>query len=87
MNGDIAMIRPWLASILLLPFCAPMAWSQSAATSTPSIVATLNAGIDADTGRLVGIYKDLHQNPELAFMEVRTADIVAKELCALGYDV
>jgi len=81
------MIRPWLASILLLPFCAPMAWSQSAATSTPSIVATLNAGIDADTGRLVGIYKDLHQNPELAFMEVRTADIVAKELRALGYDV
>jgi amidohydrolase len=31
--------------------------------------------------------KDLHQNPELGFMESRTAGIVAKELQALGYEV
>jgi hippurate hydrolase len=41
----------------------------------------------ADSVRLVGIFKDLHQNPELAFMEVRTSGIVAKELKALGYEV
>ena len=46
-----------------------------------------NAAIDADAERLIGIFKDLHQNPELAFMEVRTAGIVARELEALGYDV
>ncbi len=43
--------------------------------------------IDADTDRLVDIFKDIHQNPELGFMEERTAAIVAQELGALGYDV
>ena len=41
----------------------------------------------ADSLRLVDIFKDLHQNPELGFMEVRTSGIIAKELKALGYDV
>ena len=27
-----------------------------------------NAAIDADAERLIGIFKDLHQNPELGFM-------------------
>jgi amidohydrolase len=40
-----------------------------------------------DSTRLVNIFKDLHQNPELGFLEVRTANIVAKELKALGYEV
>lgn len=41
----------------------------------------------ADSLRLVKIFKDLHQNPELGFMEVRTSGIIAKELKALGYEV
>ena len=41
----------------------------------------------ADSARLVDIYKDLHQNPELGFMEVRTSAIIAKELKRLGYQV
>jgi amidohydrolase len=43
--------------------------------------------IDAETERLIDIFKDLHQNPELGFMEVRTAAIVTRELEALGYEV
>ena len=34
----------------------------------------------ADSSRLVEIFKDIHQNPELGFMEVRTSGIIAKEL-------
>jgi amidohydrolase len=41
----------------------------------------------ADSLRLVEIFKDLHQNPELGFMEVRTSGIIAKELKGLGYEV
>jgi len=41
----------------------------------------------ADSVRLVETYKDLHQNPELGFMEVRTSGIIAKELKALGFEV
>lgn len=41
----------------------------------------------ADSASMVERYKDLHQNPELGFMEVRTAGIIAKELKALGYEV
>ena len=50
-------------------------------------VAQLEGIIDADGDRLIEIFKDIHQNPELGFMEERTAAIVAKELGALGYDV
>ena len=43
--------------------------------------------VHTDSLRLVEIYKDLHQNPELGFMEVRTSGIIAKELKTLGYEV
>lgn len=43
--------------------------------------------IDADKDRLVEIFKGIHQDPELGFMEVKTAEIVAKELRSLGYEV
>jgi amidohydrolase len=42
---------------------------------------------NADDARLVAIFKDIHENPELGFMETRTAAIVAKELKTLGYTV
>ncbi|MGX9351164.1 amidohydrolase [Shimia sp. W99] len=43
--------------------------------------------VDADADRLKAIFKDIHQNPELGFMETRTAGIVASELATLGYEV
>jgi amidohydrolase len=40
-----------------------------------------------DSARWIEMFKDIHANPELGFMEVRTAGIVAKELKSLGYEV
>ncbi len=41
----------------------------------------------ADSARLVTIFQDLHQHPELGFMEHRTSAVLAKELQLLGYEV
>ncbi len=74
--------------MLFLVVGSALLFSSAGAQTPPYPFETkLDAGIDADTPRLVAMYKDIHQNPELGFMEVRTSDIVAKELAALGYDV
>lgn len=47
----------------------------------------LNAEIAERTPAMIAIRRDLHQHPELAFEEVRTAGIVAQHLQALGLEV
>jgi hippurate hydrolase len=65
-----------------------MAAVMPAHAALPADLATqARAGIEADTPRLTAMFKDIHQNPELGFMERRTAAIVAKELKALGFTV
>lgn len=45
-------------------------------------------GIEAETvERMVAWRRDLHAHPELAYQEVRTADLVARELAACGLSV
>jgi amidohydrolase len=61
--------------------------SPGHAQPSSALTAKVSAAVDADTPRLVAIFKDLHQHPEIAFTEVRTAGIVAKELKSLGYEV
>ncbi|MBC7505669.1 MAG: amidohydrolase [Sandarakinorhabdus sp.] len=71
-----------LASLTALAFAAP-----ASASPSPELIATVNAAVDADAPRLTAIFKDLHQHPEIAFTETRTAAIIAKELKALGFAV
>lgn len=52
-----------------------------------ALINKISAAVDSDSARLVAIFKDLHQNPEIAFTETRTAAIVAKELKTLGFAV
>ena len=64
-----------------------LAAAAPAATVSPALIAKVSAAVDADAPRLTAIFKDLHQHPELAFTETRTAGIVARELKALGFEV
>ena len=54
---------------------------------SPELHSRVQKMITADSRRITDIFKDIHQNPELGFMEIRTAGIVAHELEALGFDV
>jgi hippurate hydrolase len=49
--------------------------------------AIVDTAVDADTSRLVELFKDLHRHPELGFAETRTSGIVARELAGLGFAV
>jgi hippurate hydrolase len=48
---------------------------------------TVETAVENSNDKYVAIFKDIHQNPELGFMEVRTAGIVAKEFKSYGYKV
>ena len=57
---------------------------QQGYASRPDLVSSV---VDPDADRLKAIFMGIHENPELGFMEDRTAKVVAEELAALGYDV
>ena len=62
--------------------------AQQAPTPLPAVlIEKVNAAVAADNTRLTAIFKDLHQHPEIAFTETRTAAIVAKNLKELGFEV
>ncbi|WP_448212699.1 amidohydrolase [Colwellia sp. MEBiC06753] len=48
---------------------------------------TLQQNVKQDEKRLISLFQQLHQNPELAYMEFNTAALIAKQLNELGYDV
>lgn len=69
------MIRFVLASMMLV---APV--GQAAAD-------TLRTAVQADAPYVLSLYKELHQNPELSFREVKTSARLAAEMRKLGFDV
>lgn len=71
---------------LCLAADAPAQTGRTAALP-PALITKVNAAVDADTARLTAVFKDLHQHPEIAFTETRTAAIVAKDLKGLGFAV
>lgn len=74
------MMNKQLITLILLTLMCSSAIAQVDAEKLKKMA-------NADADRLTAIFKDIHQNPELGFMEVRTAAIVAKELKGLGYEV
>lgn len=57
------------------------------ASSAADLRAAVAAKVAVEYPALEAIYKNLHANPELSFMEVKTAALVARELRALGIEV
>jgi hippurate hydrolase len=55
--------------------------------ATPELKPVVAAKVDDEYPSLEAIYKDLHAHPELSFMEVNTAALLAKELRAAGFEV
>ena len=53
----------------------------------PDVKAAVKAKVAAELPSLRTLYEHLHAHPELSFMEVNTAALMAKELRALGIDV
>ena len=64
-------------------------WTGAAALAlaAPAAAQTLGGEVDKQMPSLMAIYKDLHAHPELSFMEVRSAGILAAEARKLGFKV
>ncbi|WP_332818750.1 amidohydrolase [Sphingopyxis sp.] len=64
-------------------------WMGAAALALtlPAAAQTLGGEVEKQMPSLMAIYKDLHANPELSFMEVRSAGILAAEARKLGFKV
>jgi len=75
----------WITSVGLV-LGANLSQAQQEVLPT-SLINEVSSAVDQDAPRLDRIFKDLHQNPELGFMEERTAGIVARQLEELGYEV
>ncbi|WP_447762249.1 amidohydrolase [Sphingopyxis panaciterrae] len=66
-------------------------WAAAAALALSVPAAAQTEALGGEVGKqmpsLMEIYKDLHANPELSFMEVRSAGILAAEARKLGFQV
>ncbi|QUD89101.1 amidohydrolase [Phenylobacterium montanum] len=60
---------------------------SASALDVPALKAAVDKDLDGEYGHLDGLYKDIHNHPELGFQEARTAAVLAKEMRALGFEV
>lgn len=67
-------------AVTILVFC--IAFSLNA-----QVTEKLRKVAYADSARLIALFKDLHQHPELGFMETYAASVIERELKLLGYEV
>jgi amidohydrolase len=73
-------------NIAVLVAMLHMVWG-AIASSSQELRAVVSRRVDAEYPALFGIYTNLHAHPELSFMEVNTAALVARELRSLGFNV
>lgn len=78
LNITAALCATLLTSVFSVPLDA---------ASPEELRRLVTSRVEAEYPSLFDIYKNLHANPELSFMEVKTAAFVAGELRALGFEV
>lgn len=76
-----------ITKFIFVLVCTPSLCLPSLPCFSQDNKAIVEKAVNSDQQRLVSIFKDIHENPELGFMETRTAAIVAKELKSMGYQV
>ena len=81
------LLRLFAISIFAAACMVNVSFAQEANSKMLELVPEIHKAVDADAKNVQEIYKDIHEHPELGFMETRTAGVVARELRALGFDV
>jgi hippurate hydrolase len=76
-----------ITAIAALAFTGAGAAVLSAQSASGQVAAPTAAEIDRMYPDLETLYKELHQHPELAFQETKTAATLAERLRALGFEV
>ncbi len=80
-------MTPRFVRTLLLAGAAALLANAAAARNLGADQAAIRAGLDKAYPHLDALYKDIHEHPELALQETRTAALLAKEMRALGFEV
>ena len=76
--------NPLLASVAL---CSVLACPAHAELDVAKLKSTIATSFESDYPKLDALYKDIHAHPELAFKEVKTAEKLAAEMRAIGFEV
>lgn len=79
-----------LAQALTILVCSSTSFasqSERGANLSSKVQVKVDELVEADSRNIEAIFKDIHRNPKLGFMEVRTAGIVEKHLLSLGFEV
>ncbi|MFM1747461.1 MAG: hypothetical protein RLZZ188_1127 [Verrucomicrobiota bacterium] len=76
------------SSLAFAACCLALATAcRAASPGAESLRSAVAAKVESEFQSLLGLYTDLHRNPELSLMEERTAGVIARELRAVGAEV
>lgn len=81
------MKSPSALIVLIVMLAGTNLWAGGAGSSRKAFGAAIENKIDIEIDSLLGLYKQIHAQPELAFQEEKTAARLAKELRGAGFAV